>query len=61
MLKSIAQSVIQDAATAGAGWLAAHGYLQGNQEQAFIGSIVFLAMLGVNAYLQHTQTKAAQP
>lgn len=57
MWKSIGQSVIQDAATAGSGWMAAHGFLASDQTQAFIGSVVFLGMLVVNAILQHKQTE----
>lgn len=56
MLKSVAQSLIQDAATVASAWLAAHGFLMSNQEQAFIGSVVFLGMLAFNAVLQHKQT-----
>lgn len=55
--KSVAQSVIQDLATAGAAWLGLHGFLGAGDTQGFIGSVCFLGMLAVNAYLQHTQTK----
>lgn len=56
MLKSIIQSVVQDVATAGAAALAAHGWITSSDQQGLIGSVVFLVMLGVNAYLQHSQT-----
>jgi hypothetical protein len=59
MWKSILQSVVQDVATSGAVALAGHGFITANQEQGFVGSVVFLVMLAVNAYLQRTQT--AQP
>lgn len=59
LLSSIAQSVLQDGATSGAAWLALHGFIAQNQEQGFIGSVCFLGMLALNAYLQRTQTKGA--
>ena len=55
-IKSAAQSVVQDVATAIAGYFAATGVITSDGQQAVIGSICCLAMLGVNAYLQHTQT-----
>jgi hypothetical protein len=57
LLKNIAQSILQDGATSFAAWLAVHGYATNADEQGVIGSVVFLGMLAVNAYLQHFQTK----
>lgn len=58
LLKSFAQSTVQDVVTAAAGWLAVHGWLTpGQQEQAWIGSGCFLLMWAFNGYMQHTQTK----
>lgn len=55
MLKSIVQSLVQDAATAAAGYFSAHGFITADQTQGLIGSVVFLAMLIFNAVMQHKQ------
>lgn len=60
LLKSISKSVVQDIATAGAGWLSVHGYLHADQTQSFIGATFFLGMLAVNAVLEHKQAKATE-
>jgi hypothetical protein len=59
MLKTFAQSIVQDLVTAGSGILATHGYLAANQEQQFIGAAFFLIMLVVNGVMQHTQSNGA--
>lgn len=49
---STAARIVQDLATTGAGYLAAHGFIGADQVQGTIGSVCFLAMLGIN-YLTH--------
>lgn len=51
-LHSITARLVQDALTSLAAYLATQGWLTaGDQEQAFIGSGFFLAMLVINAFL----------
>lgn len=59
LLKSLAPRIIQDVVTTGAGYLAAHGYLAADQQQAFIGSIFFLVMLVVNGGLHFSRQNAS--
>lgn len=57
LIKNIAQSLLQDGATAVSGYFAAHGLITNDQQQGLIGSLVFIGLLIVNATLQHVQTK----
>lgn len=56
ILKAFAPRAVQDLITAFAGYLAAHGFLTaGSQEQGFIGSAFFLAMLIINYAISHSR------
>jgi hypothetical protein len=50
LIKAIGLGVIRNAATAGGGWLVAHGYMAANQTDGFLGSVLFLAGLGFTVY-----------
>ena len=53
MLRNVATSLLQDGATVGFVWLAEHGLVTGADEQGFIGSVVFIGLLVLNAVLRH--------
>jgi hypothetical protein len=59
MLKTMAQSVLQDGATVAAGYFAAHGLIRTEDEQSLIGSLVFIGMLVLNFVLRHNAAKKA--
>ncbi len=59
MLRNVATSVLQDGATVGFGWLAEHGLVTHQDEQGFIGSVVFIGLLVLNAVLRHKASARA--
>lgn len=60
ILKTFAPRAVQDLITAAAGIMVAHGYISASQEEGFIGSAFFLAMLVVNYFIaQNRRANAA--
>ncbi len=57
ILDTLAKSVMRDAAVSLASVLAADGIITHDQTQGVIGSVFFLGMIAVNAFLHHRKAK----
>lgn len=57
LIKNFLPRIAQDLITSLVALLAAHGYITADQTQSTVGSLFFLAMLGMN-YALHTNRKA---
>lgn len=61
LLRSIGQSLLQDGALTLVGIFTAHGWMTADQTTGFVGSVVFLGMLALNAFLQNKVATTAPP
>jgi len=61
LIKNIASSVVRNLAVAAFGLLSAHGWATAADEQGVIGSVFFLCMLAVNAFVHNQAVNTAPP
>jgi hypothetical protein len=59
LIKNMLPRVVQDLVTSAAALLVAHGFINADQTQGFIGSAFFIAMLIVNYFIANSRKAAA--
>lgn len=60
LLKNVIPRFLQDAITAGVGYLTVHGYVTADQTQSLIGSLFFIALLIVNRLMGDSKLRKAE-